>query len=84
MKTLILTIFFSFFALLNANIIGIVQKVDGIVKVKHQNSIKKEKVKQGYEIQTGDIISTFRNSAAVLELKDKSKVALKIKRLSHF
>ena len=64
---------------LSASTLGIVQKVDGIVKVKHKDSIKKSKVKNGYEIQEGDIISTFRSSDAVLSLKDDSKVILKSK-----
>ena len=59
-----------------ASSLGIVQKVDGIVKVKHKDSIKKMKVKQGYEIMPGDIISTFRHAHAVLKLADKSSVVL--------
>jgi len=59
-----------------ASSIGIVQKVDGIVKVTHKGSIKKSKVKEGYEIQAGDIISTYRNSYAVLKLADNSDVVV--------
>ena len=61
---------------LSANSLGIVQKVDGIVKVKHKDSIKKSKVKQGDAILPGDILSTFRNSHAVLKLSDGSDVVL--------
>ncbi len=56
--------------------LGIVQKVSGIVKVKASGSIKKSKVYQGYEIQQGDIISTYRNSSAVLQLQDGSNIVL--------
>ncbi len=56
--------------------LGIVQKVEGIVKVKHKDSIKKEKVKKDYTIQSGDIISTFRKASAVLKLSDGSDVVL--------
>ena len=76
MKTLFVTLIIASVSMLYANVIGIVQKVDGIVKVKHKDSIKKEKLKPNYEIQEGDIISTFRNAKAVLELKDKSHVVL--------
>ncbi len=56
--------------------VGIVQKAEGIVKVKHEGSIKKKRVKQGYEIQNGDIISTYRKASAVLKLEDGSDVVL--------
>jgi hypothetical protein len=79
MKTFVITILFSFATLLYANTIGIVQKVEGIVKVKQKDSIKKTKVKVGYEIKSGDIISTFRKSGAVLKLNDKSVIVLKDK-----
>ena len=59
-----------------ASSLGIVQKVDGIVKVKHKDSIKKMKVTKGYEILPGDIISTYRHAHAVLKLADKSSVVL--------
>ena len=59
-----------------ADSLGIVQKVSGIVKVKHKDSIKKEKVQVCYEIQKGDIITTYTNALAVLKLKDGSRVVL--------
>ncbi len=75
MKKLLLFLF-ALQVTLFGSALGIVQKVHGIVKVKHKDSIKKEKVKQGYEIQSGDIISTFRKASAVLKLKDGSDVVL--------
>ena len=75
MKKVILSCFLLVGSLF-ASSLGIVQKVDGIVKVKHKDSIKKMKVKKGYEIRPGDIISTFRHSHAVLKLADKSSVVL--------
>ena len=59
-----------------ASSLGIVQKVEGIVKVKHEDSIRKLKVKRGYVIEPGDILSTFRHSYAVLKLDDNSSVVL--------
>ena len=56
--------------------LGVVQKVEGIVKVKHKDSIRKSKVKVGDAILPGDIISTYRKSHAVLKLEDNSTVAL--------
>jgi len=64
------------FGMLHANSLGIVQKVFGIVKVKSASSIKKTKVKSGYEIKKGDIISTYRNANAVLALNDGSHIVL--------
>lgn len=76
MKFILTTLIVSLFSIVLANTLGVVQKVEGIVKVKPKDSIKKKKVKIGYEIQQGDIISTFRNSNAVLKLKDESVVVL--------
>jgi len=76
MKFILTTLIVSLFSIVLANTLGVVQKVEGIVKVKPKDSIKKKKVKIGYEIQEGDIISTFRNSNAVLKLKDESVVVL--------
>ena len=69
-------LFLLFAVVVSANSLGIVQKVDGIVKVKHKDSIKKSKVKKGYEIQAGDILSTFRGADAVLKLADGSDVVV--------
>ncbi len=76
MKRLFASLFFLLSANLFADSIGIVQKVHGIVKVKHENSIKKEKVKVCYEIQKGDIITTYAKSNAVLKREDGSHVVL--------
>ena len=73
-KTAFLFLFLS--SALFANAIGIVHKVDGIVKVKHASSIKKSKLKKGDLIQEGDIVSTFRKSHAVLKLQDGSNVVV--------
>jgi len=76
MKFISTTLIVSLFSIVLANTLGVVQKVEGIVKVKPKDSIKKKKIKNGYEIQRGDIISTFRNSNSVLKLKDNSIVVL--------
>ena len=63
-------------SMLHAMAIGTVQKVEGIVKVKHKGSIKKSKVDVGYAIQEGDILSTFGKGQALLKLIDGSSVVL--------
>ena len=84
MKKIIIAILFFTFAVLHANELGIVQKANGNVKVKHEKSIKKKKIKAGYKIQVGDIISTLRNSDAVLKLNDGSIVVLAEKSSVYF
>ncbi len=76
MKAVLAMLLLSLSTFLYASTLGIVQKVEGIVKVKQKDSIKKKKVTVGYEIQEGDIISTFRKARAVIVLKDNSKIAL--------
>ncbi len=66
----------AFFVAIHAATFGEVIKVEGIVKVQHKGSIKKQKVKAGYKIQEGDIISTYRKALAVLKLHDNSKIVL--------
>jgi len=57
-------------------IIGNITAVEGIVKVKHENSIKKTKVKSGSVILAGDLITTMQGASAKLDLKDNSLVVL--------
>jgi len=76
MRLFFISMILSFFSLLYASTVAIVQKVEGIVKVKHQDSIKKIKLHNGMKIESGDIISTYRNAHLVLLLADQSKIVL--------
>ncbi|WP_280331249.1 FecR family protein [Sulfurimonas sp. C5] len=55
-----------------ASVIGTVEELQGNVKVKPQNSIKKIKVLAGYQIQEGDILSTYEDGCAKIKLEDNS------------
>ena len=77
MKSFFLPVFISLFTLLNASsVIGLVQKVDGSVKVTHQGSFKKSNVEAGLEISVGDMFTTSKKATAVLKLVDDSILAL--------
>lgn len=77
MKIFLISILISIFNLLNASaVIGLIQKVDGSVKVKSEGSFKKSRVKKGFEIKNGDLITTSRKSSAVLKLVDGSVLVL--------
>jgi hypothetical protein len=77
MRVLILAVLMFSFNLLSANgIIGSVEKINGIVKVKSEGSFKKSKVDVGYEIKSGDLISTSKKANAVLKLVDGSNIVL--------
>ena len=85
MKIFLISILITIFNLLNASaVIGLVQKVDGSVKVKSEGSFKKSKVKKGFEIKSGDLISTSRKSSAVLKLVDGSVLVLDTSSTIHF
>jgi len=76
-KIFLISILISIFNLLNASaVIGLIQKVDGSVKVKSEGSFKKSRVKKGFEIKNGDLITTSRKSSAVLKLVDGSVLVL--------
>ena len=74
----VLILFFAFYSMIFAAdmIIGNITAVEGIVKVKHENSIKKTKVKSGSVILAGDLITTMQGASAKLDLKDNSLVVL--------
>ena len=85
MKIFFSTILIAIFSLLNASsVIGLVQKVDGSVKVKSEGSIKKTKIAIGFEIKSGDLISTSKKSSAVLKLVDGSMLVLDTSSSIHF
>lgn len=68
------TTFFTFSSA--SDIIGSVERLNGVVKVKSTNSFKKSKVKVGFEIKAGDLITTSKNSSAVIKLADASTIVL--------
>jgi hypothetical protein len=70
-KILILSLFLSS---LFAQIATLIQK-EGIVKVKHKNSIKKSSLKINDKIENGDIVYTY-NSIAVIKLENGSIIKL--------
>lgn len=65
-------------------VIGQVQKVDGSVKVKSNGSFKKSRIKSGYEIKSGDLITTSKKANAVLKLVDGSILVIDASSTIHF
>ncbi|QSZ40865.1 iron dicitrate transport regulator FecR [Sulfurimonas aquatica] len=85
MKLFIISLFLSLSAsLIASTIVGSVQKVSGIVKVKSTDSIKKSKIISGFEIKEGDLISTSRKASAVIALVDGSSIVLDASSSVHF
>ncbi|MDA7816946.1 FecR domain-containing protein [Sulfurimonas sp.] len=85
MKLFLLPFLMSLYTLLNASaVIGFVEKVDGSVKVKHEGSFKKTKVKNGLDLRNGDLVTTSKDSNAVLKLVDGSVLALAESSAIHF
>lgn len=77
MKLFFFSVLMAFFSVVSASsVIGLVQKVDGSVKVKSEDSIRKSKVKVGTEIKSGDLITTSKKASAVLKLVDGSVLVL--------
>ena len=85
MRALLLSIFIVLFTSASANVtIGKVAKVSGTVKVKSSGSIKKSRVKSGFDIVEGDLIITSKKASAVLKLLDGSDVVLDASSSIHF
>lgn len=59
-----------------SSVVGVVMKVEGIVKIKSEGSIKSAGVTVGTEIKKGDLITTIKNSNTVIKLVDQSILAL--------
>ncbi|MFT7003243.1 MAG: hypothetical protein ACJAWW_000584 [Sulfurimonas sp.] len=64
--------------------LGMVELVNGNVKVKSEDSFKKNKVIEGLEVKQGDLITTSRDSNAVIKLLDGSKLVLDSNSTLHF
>jgi len=84
MKVLILIILMFIFNIAYASILGNVEKYSGVVRVTNNDSIKKNKIEVGYEIKSGDLISTLTTAQAVLKLSDGSNIVLSEKSSIHF
>lgn len=77
MRAFFISILIAVFTVLGASsVVGVVEKVDGIVKIKNEASLKSISAKAGTEITSGDLITTLKNSDAVLKLSDGSVLAL--------
>lgn len=85
MKIFLLSILMAIFVSANTSaVIGLVQKTDGNVKVKGEDSFRKYKVKAGYEIKSGDLITTAKKANLVLKLVDGSMLVLDSSSSIHF
>ena len=77
MKLLILSFIVSIFSYVQAvETLGTVFSFKGSVKVKAENSIKKNKISKGLSIHSGDLFVSARNSSVILKLVDGSSVVL--------
>ncbi|WP_304544739.1 FecR family protein [Sulfurimonas microaerophilic] len=81
---LFLMLMIASFTYIYASVIGSVEYVQGNVKVKSSQSIKKVKVQQGYQIQEGDIITSYKDSYAKIVLVDNSTLVLDADSIVHF
>jgi co-chaperonin GroES (HSP10) len=64
--------------------LGSVELTKGNVKVKSEGSFKKSKVAKGLEVKKGDLITTSKNSNAVIKLLDGSTLVLDASSTLHF
>lgn len=81
---LFLMLMIASFSYIYAGVIGSVEELQGKVKVKVSNSIKKVNVEKGYELQEGDILSTYKDSYAKILLADNSLLVLDADSMVHF
>ena len=84
MRRLFLFVVLFFATLVGANVIGSVESVKGIVKVKSDGSFKKSKVKVGLEVNDGDLITTSKKGSLVIKLVDGSTVIVDVSSSIHF
>ncbi len=77
MRIFFLIFLTAFFTLSHAgDVIGSVEQLNGVVKVKSVDSFKKTKVKVGFEIKAGEMLITSKKSSAVIKLVDGSTIVL--------
>jgi len=67
-----------------SSVVGSVELMSGILKIKSDSSIKKKRVLLGQELVTGDMIVSSKNSSAKLKLVDGSILVLDEKSTLHF
>ena len=67
-----------------AAVLGTVGSIKGNVKVKSENSIKKNKLLPKSMINSGDMIITYSNASVIIDLKDGSQIILDAKSTLHF
>ena len=85
MKLFLVSIFLSIVTSLFATtIVGNIEKIEGTVKVKSEGSIRKKRVRSGFEIQEGDLLITSKKASAVLKLLDGSTLVLDASSSIHF
>ena len=84
MRNLFISMVLFFASLVNANVIGSVESVGGIVKIKSEGSFKKSKVFVGLEINEGDLITTSKKSSLLIKLSDGSTVVVDSSSSIHF
>lgn len=85
MKLLFSLLLFIFSTQLFAtSFIGTIKSVKGSVKVKHDNSISKNRVKSGMSVQAGDLLTSSKNASVEIKLTDNSLVLLDELSTLHF
>lgn len=77
MRLFFISILIAVFTILSASsAVGVVIKAEGMVKVKSEDSIKSNGIKVGTEIKKGDLVTTLKNSNAIIKLADQSILVL--------
>ncbi|KIM09240.1 MAG: hypothetical protein KU28_00980 [Sulfurovum sp. PC08-66] len=59
-----------------ANVVGVVKKLEGNAKVQHEHALKQLSIQQGAEVMAGDTLLTYQGSKVVVELADKSSIVV--------
>ena len=67
-----------------SSVLGRVELTKGNVKVKSEGSLRKSKISNGLEVKKGDLLTTSRNSYAVIKLVDGSTLVLDASSTLHF
>ncbi|MEA2100269.1 MAG: FecR domain-containing protein [Campylobacterota bacterium] len=84
MRILFLSVILFFSSLVSASVVGSVESVSGIVKVKSEGSFKKSKVLVGLELNEGDLVTTSKKGSLVIKLSDGSTVVVDVSSSIHF
>lgn len=87
MKKILISLFIAILSVALASAsatLGSVEMSKGNVKVKSEGSFKKSKVSNGLEIKKGDLLTTSKDSNAVIKLLDGSTLVLDASSTLHF